>query len=212
MALEAFKGLDDFTRGVFALDRRWRQIDVHAADAAAQDVQDVAQGRSGRRGHQANAARHARDGPLAFSLKETLLLELFAQFEEALHQVAEPGLADRLDDDLILAAMGVGRHAPPDLNLEPIPDPDELAAEGVAEADGVDRAVGVLEHKVAVAGGWGADVGDFTHNADLADLALQEPQDSAGEFTDRQRFLWLRPAGERQRVIFLGGVQIRLHR
>ena len=110
--------------------------------------------------------RQKRQELLARLIKQALGCELLFALLEKLHQGADAGRLQPVDDDLIAGTTRIGRQATSDDDLEPLLGLDAHAAVGAFPDDGVEAGALVLESKIRVTGGLLAlEAGDLTSDA-----------------------------------------------
>ena len=155
--------------------------------AAGDDVEEVANDGAGGRGDDADGAGKGGQGALAVGVEEAFGFEaLLELLEGELQRACADGLHG-FGDELHLAALLVDADAAADQDVEAVfraeAEQHGLAAE---ENDG-ELGVGVFEGEVDVAGGRGAEVGDFAFDPDVAVLLLDEFADLARPVRGRAR-------------------------
>ncbi len=153
--------------------------------AAGDDVQKVADDGAGGRGDDADGAGKGGQRALAVGVEEAFGLEARLELLEGQLQRAGADRLHGLGHQLHLAALLVDADPAANQHVQAVfgaeAEQHRLAAE---ENDGK-LGVGVLEGEVDVAGGRGAEVGDFALDPDVAVLLLDEFADLGDQLADR---------------------------
>ena len=183
--VEAGEGGFDFGGGGLALDAGGAKEDIEAGVAAADDVEEVADDGAGGRGDDADGAREGGQGALAGGVEEAFGFEaLFELLEGELEGAGADGLQG-FGDKLHLAALIVDADAAAHEDVLAVFKAEAQQHGLAAEEDDGKLGVGVLEREVNVAGGRGAQVGDFAFDPDVGPLCFHELADVGDEEADR---------------------------
>jgi len=152
--------------------------------AAADDGDDVAHDSSGRRGDDADGAGEVGQGALAGGVEETFGEEAgFELFKGELKGAGATGF-ESFGDELELAAGLVDRDSAANEDGEAVGGLEAKEEGLAAEEDDGELGFAVLEGEVEVAGGGGAEVGDFALDPDVSVVALDVLADSGDEVAD----------------------------
>jgi len=174
----------DFGGGGFALNGYWDDEDVEGGVAAVGDRKEVADDGAGGRSDDGDGAGEGGEGLFAVFVEEALGFEAVAELLEGELEGACADGFEGVGDELELAALLVDGDFAADADVEAVlgaeAEEDGLAAE---EDDGK-LGFRVLEGKVDVAGGSGAEVGDFALDPDVAEVALDEVAGLGNELAD----------------------------
>ena len=182
--IEAGNGGFDFGGGGLALHAGSADEDVESGVAAAGDVEEVADDGPGGRGDDADGARECRQRALARGVEKAFGFESFLELLEGeLERAGANGLKG-FGHELHLAALVV--------DADPAASEDVLAVfrakaqqRGLAaEEDDGKLGVGVLQREVNVAGGRGAQVGDFALDPDVGVLGFDDLANVGDEQAD----------------------------
>ena len=159
------EGGDDAGGGLVALHEGGRHDQLGEGPAAGEDIAHILDGGSAGGGDEPDATGVGGEGPLAGRVEDALLLKLLPQPLEAGSLDTDPLRPEEVADELELAALGVDGHA--------AVGEDALAAghfgtgHVVAEEDGAESALAVLQGEVAVAETGARGVGDFAHHPEV---------------------------------------------
>src|SRR5262245_64125714 len=116
-------------------------------------MEDIADHRAGRRSHHTDDPGQKRKELLARFVKQSLGGELLFSLLEELHQRANAGGLQPVDDDLIAGTTWIGRQAASDDDLEPLLGLDAHAAIAAFTDEGVEEGAHVVESKISDNGG-----------------------------------------------------------
>src|SRR5579863_4675822 len=164
----------DFGGGLVALHGDGEKQDVESGVAARDDVEEVADHRAGGRGYDADGAREGGQRTLAAGVEEAFGFEfLFELFEGELQRTGSDRLHG-LGNQLHLAALLVDADTAADQDVEAVFRAEAKQHGLTAEEDNRELRLGVFEREIEMAGGSGAEVGDFALDPDIGVLALDK--------------------------------------
>src|SRR5439155_5806523 len=132
----------------------------------------------------------AWERPFAVLGKETFGLKFVFELGKGQLQRAQALRLHRPHDELILPTRFVNRQIALQDELLPILEKLPVAHRRPAEQHAAQLSSAIFEREVKVAGGLGAQVGDFAGDPNLAQLLLEQPPDRRRQFADAQH-----PAG-----------------
>ena len=168
-----------------ALDAHRVEEHPHVGEAPAEHGDDVADHRAGRAGHDADGARQRGQRPLARRVEKPLLLQLLLELLEGqLQRPLAPGF-EFVDDELVLAPLGVEADPARGQRREPVARLEAEVLRRGAEKDRGDLPPVVLERKIGVARAVDLPVGDLALDPDARKRLLEQLARGAVEFRDR---------------------------
>ncbi len=169
--VEALDRRGDLRRRVLALHRDRPDHDA-ARKAVGEAVQDVADHRAGRRGDDADDAGQERQFLLALGGEEPLRGETLSAVLQQLEQRADSRQLDRIDDELVFRAAGIGGEPSGGDDLHPILGLDRQTHRRGAPAHRVKHGVGVLQREIQMAGADPLEAADLAAHADGGKIFL----------------------------------------
>ena len=175
--IEAGDGGFDFGGGGLALHAGSADEDVEAGVAAAGDVEEVADDGAGGRGDDADGARECGQRALARGVEEAFGLEAFLELLKGELERAGANGLQGFGDELHLAALVVDADAAASEDVLAVFRAEAEQRGLAAEEDDGKLGVGVLQGEVNVAGGRGAQVGDFALDPNVGVLGFDDLAD-----------------------------------
>ena len=152
--------------------------------AAIDDVEEVADDSAGGRGDDADAVRECGERLFAGGIEEAARFEaLFELLEGDLQRAGADGL-EEFGNQLHLAALLVDGNLAAEQDVQAISGAEAQERRLFAEEHHGKLGVAVFEREVDVAGGRGAEVGDFAFDPEVAVLALDVETHFADEVAD----------------------------
>ena len=174
-------------------DLRRRALPLHgdrpdedaAREAIGEAVENVADDRADRRGDDADHLRQMRQRLFAGGVEEAFGGEPGAPFLQHLHDRADAGEFEPLDDDLIRRFARIGGEAAGGDDLHPLLRLHLQLGIGAAPDDGVDLRALVLQREIGVARGMdAAKARDLAAHPDIAEAVLDGALQRLREFAD----------------------------
>ena len=152
--------------------------------APGEDADEILHGGPGRRRDETDRARQQRDGLLARGIEETLGGEPLLELLQFLLEPAGAMLDERAHHQLILAAGLVDADFTIGQHLQSVAQRHTLPRGIAPEEHAAELGAGVLERKIHMPAGLGAEIGNFTAHPTGPEAALQEFLHPAGELSD----------------------------
>ncbi len=174
----------DFGCGCFSLNDGGIEEDMEAGVAAADDIEEVADDSAGGRGDDADAVRKGRQRLLASRIEEAARFQpLLELFKGDLQRAGTDGL-EEFGNELHLAALFVDGNFAAEQDVEAVGGFETQERGLLAKEHGGQLRFAILECEVDVAGGGGAEVGDFAFDPEVAVLALDVEAYFADQLAD----------------------------
>ena len=130
-----------------------RPHDHVAREAVGEPVQDVADDGAGRRGDDSDHPRQERQRPFAFPVEQPLARQLLPQLVEQRHQRADTRRLQRLDDDLVFRAAGIGGELAGRDDLQPILRAERQARCRAFPHHAIEQRILILEREIKMTRG-----------------------------------------------------------
>ena len=183
-AIEIRDAGGDFSSGGFALHQRRVEQDVQAGVAAADDVDEVANDGAGGRGDDADAVRECGERLFAGGIEEAARFKALPELLEGDLQRAGADGFEEFRNELHLSALLVDGDFAAEQHMQAVGWFEAEQRGLLAEQDRRQLRLAIFEREVDVAGGRGAQVGDFAFDPEVAVLALDMQADFADKVAD----------------------------
>ena len=184
-AVEVGDAGGDFGGSGLTLNECRVERNVQAGVPAIDDVDEVADDGASRRCDDADTAREGGQGFLVRGIEETAGVKTLAELLEGDLQRACTDRLEEFGNELHLAALLVDGNFAAEQDVKAIRGTKAQQRCLLAEEDGGELGVTVLQREVDVAGGRGAEVGDFTFDPEVTVLTLDVNANFADKVADR---------------------------